>query len=89
MKELERQCRSGSSNIPSVMALPLKNRSRLLMLGEIDSQVKEYVLKPRAAGGVVNSAVAMAVMCGIVFSHDRTLLEENGGYLKITNTLLL
>ena len=59
------------------------------MLGELDSQVKEYALKLRAAGGVVNTAAVMAVMHGIVLSHDRILLEEHGGYLKITKTLAL
>ena len=52
-----------------VMSLPLKNRGRPLMQGEL---VKEYVLILGAAGGVVNTVVVMAVMRGIVLSHDRT-----------------
>ena len=46
-------------------------------------------MKLRGVGGEVNTAVVMAVLCGIVLSHDRTLLEENGGHLKIMNTLAL
>ena len=52
------------------------------MLREFDFQVSEYILKMRAAGGVVNTAVVMALMCSIVLSLDKILFEENGGYLK-------
>ena len=38
---------------------------------------------------MVNIAVVMAVMCGIVLFHDKTLLEENGGHLSINKTLAL
>ena len=38
---------------------------------------------------MVNTAVVMEVMRGIVLSRDRTLPEESGGYLRITKTLAL
>ena len=46
-------------------------------------------MKLRAAGGVVNTTVVMGAMRGIILSHDRTLLYDNGGYVKITKTLAL
>ena len=49
----------------------------------------EYILRLRTAGGVVNTAVVMASLRGIVLSHDRTLLEENGGYIKFSKALAI
>ena len=89
MKELEKQREASSSSIPTVTSLPLKSHGRPLVLGKFDDQVKEYVMKLRAAGRVVNTTVVMGVMCGIILSHDRTLLYGNGGYVKITKTLAL
>ena len=90
VRELERQRINGSpSAISSVLDLPVKIRGRPLMLGDFDAQVQEYIVKLRGAGGVVNTAVVMAVMRGIVLSRDRTLLEEHGGHLRITKTLAL
>ena len=61
MPKLERQHNSRSSSISSVMSLPLKTHGRPLMLEDGDSQVKEYILKLRAAGCVVNTDVVMVV----------------------------
>ena len=61
MKEPEREHSSGSSSIPNVGSLPMNSCGPLLMLGELDSQVKHYVLKLIAAGDVVNTAVMMTV----------------------------
>ena len=49
----------------------------------------EYIHKLREVGGVVNTAVVMAAMQGMVLSHNRTLLKENGGYVIISKTLAL
>ena len=83
IRELERQRTSGTFSILCVPTLPVKNWGRPLLLGELDSRVCEYIVRLRQAGGVVNTAVVMAAMLGIVLFHDRTLLEENGGHLKL------
>ena len=72
-----------------VLSSAIKNRVHPLMLGDLDPQVQEYIVKLREAGGLVNTAVVMAVMHGIVFSHDRTSLDENGGHLRINETIAL
>ena len=89
IRELERQHTSETSSIPCVSSLPAKNQGRPLLLGEFDSRVCEYIVRLRQAGGVVNTAVVMAAMHGIVLSHDGTLLGENGGHPKLTKTLAL
>ena len=61
MPKLERQHSRRSSSISSVMSLPLKIHGRPLMLEDGDSLVKEYILKPRATGGVANTDVVMVV----------------------------
>ena len=80
---------SETSSITYVSSLPVKNRGRPLLLGELDSRVCEYIVRLRQAGGVVNTAIVMAAMRDIVLSHARTLLEENGVHLKLTKTLAL
>lgn len=87
MNELEKQRSSGSTCVPK--SFVLTSGCRPLILRELDTQVKEYILKLRAAGGVVNTDVVMTVMHGIVLSHARTLLDEHGGHLKISKTQAL
>ena len=58
MKELERQRSGWSSSIPCVMSL--QTHSRLLM--DAKSEL-ETILKLRATGSEVNTALVMAAMC--------------------------
>jgi len=49
-------------------------------LGEkLDSKVQFFIKSVRDSGGVVNSAIVRTAAKGIVLSHDRSLLFENGG----------
>ena len=45
-------------------------------------------MKLRAVGCVVNnSAVVMALMCGIILPKDRTLRKENEAHQKVNKTM--
>ena len=61
-------------------------RGLLLLFGRdrIDDKVKQYLLKLRECGGVVNSAVTIASAKGIIVTMNRTLLSDNGGHVNLT-----
>ena len=62
-------------------------RGRKTLLGEkLDSKVQFYIKSVRDSGGVVNSAIVRAAAKGIVLSHDRSLLFENGGHIELTKS---
>ena len=55
------------------------------MLGEeLDSKVQNYVHALRSAGTPIGSNVMMAAGEGMVKAHDRTLLVQHGGHIRIT-----
>jgi hypothetical protein len=70
-----------SSDDLRVTELNLSKRGRKTLLGEkLDSKVQFFI------GGIVNSAIARAAAKGIVLSHDRSLLFENGGHIELTKS---
>ena len=70
-----------SSDDLGVTELNLSKRGRKTLLGEkLDSKVQFFI------GGIVNSAIARAAAKGIVLSHDRSLLFENGGHIELTKS---
>ena len=59
--------------------VPTQRRCRPLLLGELEEQVKVFLLSTRFSGAVVNTPIATAVARGIVTTHDTNLLAENDG----------
>ena len=60
---------------------------RPLLLGdELDRQVQSYILELRNNGGVINSAITIAVAQGIVTNFDSNLLVQNGGHVDLTKS---
>ena len=45
-----------------------------------------FIKSVRDSGRVVNSAIVRAAAKGIVLSHDRSLLFENGGHIELTKS---
>ena len=64
--------------------VPTRRRGRPLLLGELEEQVKAFLLSTRFSGAVVNAPIATAVARGIVTTHDANLLAENGGPVILT-----
>ena len=55
------------------------------MLGEqLDCKVQNYIKALHNAGTPIGSSVVMAAAKGLVRAHDRSLLVEHGGYIKIS-----
>jgi hypothetical protein len=50
---------------------PRSPRDRPLKLGKYDSEVCEYLLNLRAAGGIVNYRIAIAAAKGIIMSTEK------------------
>ena len=89
LTEIKRKVSLGETTEGGVVvnSLPVKKRGRPLLLGDkLDSDVKSYVLAVREAGGVINTAITMAVATAMVRRSDKHLLCENGGPIKITKT---
>ena len=62
-----------------VSAIPSLKRGRPLTLGEVNSEVQQYLRALNAAGTPVNSAIVIASAKGIVMTKNRLLLAEYGG----------
>jgi len=76
-----------SSDDPGVTELNLSKPGRKTLLGEkLDSKVQFFIKSVRDSGGIVNSAIVRAAAKGIVLSHDRSLLFENGGHIELTKS---
>ena len=58
-------------------------RGRPLKLGDLDSNVQDYLKKLRVAGGVVNRAIVIAAAKGIVEHHNPAMLYEHGGTVEL------
>jgi len=69
----------------AVKELILKKRGKPLLIGgELDDQVKEYVTELRREGVVINSDVVIAIEIGIVMKNDANLLLASGGHIECT-----
>ena len=65
----------------------LNLRGRKTLLGEkLDSKVQFFIKSVCDSGRIVNSAIVRAATKGIVLSHDRSLLFENGGHIELTKS---
>ena len=53
---------------------------------ELDRQVQSYILELRKSGGVINSAITIAVAQGIVTNFDSNLLAQNGRHVDLTKS---
>ena len=58
-------------------------RGRPLKLGDLDSNVQDYIRKLRLSGGVVNRAIVIAAAKGIVEYNKPELLCEHGGTMQL------
>ena len=56
----------------------------MLLVEELNQQVRHYLAELRTWGDVVNARVAMAVGIGIVTNKDATLLAKYGGNVVLT-----
>ena len=59
---------------------------KLLSGEKLDSKVQFFIKSVRDSGRVVNFAIVRAAAKGIVLSHDRSLLFENGGHIELTKS---
>ena len=58
-----------------------------MLLGQIlDKAVQEYIIALRTVGGVINTAIVMAAIEGIIAARDRGLLVQYGGHIEITKS---
>ena len=64
----------------AVTNLPPRQHGRSVMLGDLDHVVQDYVIKLRAAGGIITTRVVEAAAKGILQACNRYLLKENGGH---------
>ena len=81
----QRRRENASTSEPIVITtLETKDRGRPLLLGvDLDALVQEFVNNLRAASGVVNTLVVMAVAEGIVSHRDVSKLSSHGGHIEI------
>ena len=68
---------------PDGLASHATRRGRLLKLGDLDSNVQDYIRKLRVSGGVVNRAIVIAATTGIVEYNKSALLCEHGGRIQL------
>ena len=67
-----------------IVALPVKKRRRLVLLGhELDTLVQKYLRKVRDGRGAISTRIVMAAARGIILKCDRNKLVEFGGYIEI------
>jgi len=60
-----------------------KKQGRPLLIGEdLEAQVQEFIREVRVSGGVINTAITLAAVKGIVLARDANMLSESGGYLS-------
>ena len=52
-------------------------------MGDLDSNVQDYIRKLRLAGVVVNRAIVIAAAMGIVEHNNPSLLCEHGGTIQL------
>ena len=56
-----------------------KAQRRPLLGQDLNKVVQEYIEVTRAAGGVINTAIVMAVAVGIVSCRNVTMVSSHGG----------
>ncbi len=84
VKELKKQMAADNVDYNDVKALKAGDKGRPTLLPKfIDTMVQQHIKKLRLAGGIVNRKIAIATARGLVTHHDRTLLQENGGYILL------
>ena len=67
-----------------VKIIPSQKCGRPLSLGELDTEVQQFIRAMRKTGTPVNSTTIIAAAKGIVAAKDRTMLVENRGYIKLS-----
>ena len=61
-----------------------KAKGRPLLLGKnLEGQAKSFLKDLRSSGGVINTAIMLAAVKGIVLATDANLLAENGGNINL------
>ena len=80
--ELEVKATIGDAS--PVSSLPEKPRGRPVLLGKYDSEVMNYLLALKRAGGIVNPSIAVSTARGVLLAKDKTLLAEFGGQIDLT-----
>ena len=87
--EMNRKVKAGEKDDTGdvgIKTLPVKRRGRPLLLGEsLDNEVKSYMGRIHKDGGVITTSIVIAAATAIVRRHDKTLLVENGGHLRLIN----
>ena len=70
-----------------VRGVPTLKCGRKVMLGEeLDDKLKNYVQALRINGAPIGSSIVMAAGEGLIKAHDRTMLVQLGGHLRITKS---
>ncbi len=83
-KQLKEKIAADNVDYNDVKVLQPGSKGRPTLLPKvIDGMVQQHIKKLRLAGGIVNRKIAIATARGIITHHDRTLLQENGGYISL------
>lgn len=70
-----------------VLELPRNVRGRPTILGDkLETELIDYCQKVREEGGILNSTIVRAAAKGIISFRDKTLLQENGGYIELSSS---
>lgn len=72
-----------SCHSKELATLPGKLRGVKPVLGNLDDDVRAYIVELREGGGVINSRICIAAALGIVRATKPTLLPEFGGTLVL------
>ncbi len=81
-KELKKKYDQGEDVV--VNHLPVKERGRPPLLGNrLDTYLKELICSMRSRGTPIGTRIVVAVARGILMKHEKKLLEEFGGHVKL------
>ena len=79
-----RQHMATSPDPSSIQSLPTRNRGRPILLGcDVDNVVIQHLRANRAAGGVVNTRIAVATAMDVAKVLKPSLLAVNEGFLDV------
>ena len=84
LEELKRAKKNTpAGEVPEVKKIAVKTRGRPLLLGELDSDVQQYVKALRKAGTPVSVPVMLAAAEGVIMANNRSLLSKYVGHIQL------
>ena len=83
MEELKRAKETApAGEVPEVKMIAVKTRGRPPLLGELYSDVQQYVKALRKAGTPVSVPVMLAAAEGVIMANNPSLLSKYGGHIQ-------